>query len=383
MRGIKIKFLAVLAVIVAVAISGYTFYKFYSANLKGAVPAITPIVDKPAIIKEAKDETNLGLTIPKGYKISYFAENLGKPRDLEFDPNGTLLVSVPSQGRVIALPDGKAVTVIDGLFSPHGITFKNGKLYVAEQNAVDIFDYDTKNYKATNKRKIIDLPAGGEHTTRSIIFNKSGKLLISIGSTCNICVEANDKRAAISQANDDGSDFKLFATGLRNSVFMTTNPKTGEIWATDMGRDYLGDDTPYDEVNIIREGQMYGWPFCYNNQIIDQQMNKGGSTFNCQSSIAPHITFQAHSAPLGLAFYNGDLLVSFHGSWNRSVPTGYKVVKVTLDQNGKPTRQEDFVTGWLKGGVAKGRPVDIAIDKSGKIFISDDKLGVIYLVEKQ
>lgn len=378
----KLRILALAALVVAITVSGYSLYAFYKSNVKGVVPAIAPI-NQATTIKEAKDETNLGLSVPNGYKISFFAENLGGPRDLEFDPNGTLLASIPSQGKIVALPEGTEKTVADGLFKPHGIAFKNGKLYVAEENAVDVFDYDTKNFKATNKRKIIDLPPGGEHTTRSIMFTQNGKLLISVGSTCNACVEANNQRATILQANDDGSDLQLFATGLRNSVFMTTNPKTKEIWATDMGRDYLGDDTPYDEVNIIREGGMYGWPYCYNDRVVDGQMNKNGAIFDCSTSIPPYITFQAHSAPLGLAFYKSDLLISFHGSWNRTVPTGYKIVRVTLDPNGNPTGQEDFITGWLKGGIAKGRPVDIAIDKSGKIYVSDDKLGVVYLIEVQ
>lgn len=218
--------------------------------------------------------------------------------------------------------------------------------------------------------------------TRSIIFNSAGKLLISVGSSCNSCIESDQRRAAIYQANPDGSEFKAFATGLRNSVFMAVNPRTKEIWATEMGRDNLGDDTPYEEVNIIREGGMYGWPYCYNNQTVDQSINEGGAKFNCGSSISPHVTFQAHSAPLGLAFFGNELLVSFHGSWNRSVPTGYKIVRVKLDAGGKPTTQEDFITGWLSGGTAKGRPVDILVGKDNKIYVSDDKLGVVYLIEE-
>lgn len=224
-----LKFIAPFALVLAIIVAGVTVFKFYKANLKGVAPAITPIVDKVAAVKEAKDETNLGLTVPKGYKISFFAENLGGPRDLEFDPNGVLLASVPSQGKVFAFPGGEKKLVVDGLFKPHGITFKNGKLYVAEENAVDTLDYDGTNFKASNKRKILDLPAGGGHVTRSIIFDREGKLLVSIGSTCNACVEKDERRAAILKVNDDGSGSHLFATGLRNSVFMTMNPNTQEI----------------------------------------------------------------------------------------------------------------------------------------------------------
>ena len=247
----------------------------------GAAPAIAPI-NQAAIVREAKDETNLGLIIEPGYKISIFADKLGSPRDLEFDPNGVVVVSIPSQGKVVALPGGQPKTVVEGLNYPHGIAFKNNKLYVAETSAVWVFDYDPQDYKATNKRKIIDLPSGGGHVTRSILI-KDDKIYVSIGSSCNACVEADSRRAAIWVANLDGSDFKPFATGLRNSVFMTTDPKTGEIWATDMGQDNLGDDTPFDEVNIIREGNFYGWPYCYDNQVADQQMNKNGGRFDCSN----------------------------------------------------------------------------------------------------
>ena len=184
-------------------------------------------------------------------------------------------------------------------------------------------------------------------------------------------MESDTRRAAIWWANLDGSDFKPYATGLRNSVFMTLNPTTNEIWATEMGRDFLGDDIPPDEVNIIREGKFYGWPFCWGDGNTDKDVNKGGTKFDCAKSVNPQIKLQAHSAPLGLAFLGSDLLVSYHGSWNRSAPTGYKVVRF---RNGV---QEDFITGWIKGKEVLGRPVDILV-KGNEIYISDDKAGLVY-----
>lgn len=376
-----------LIVFIIVAIStAYVVYTYYAQVYRALAPAVAPADKK--LISDSRDDTNLGLSLEPGYRISIFADKLEGPRDLIQDQNGTILVSLPTQGKVIALPNSAQVTVVDGLNYPHGLAFDNdGKLYIAEGDQVSSYDYDKATYKVSNKKKIVDLPTGGNHVTRSIHFSPSGKLLISIGSSCNSCIEKDQRRASILSVNKDGSGLATVATGLRNSVFMTTNPVTKEVWATDMGRDNLGDNIPFDEVNVIKEGQMYGWPFCYNNQEIDQEMNKGGLKFDCKKSQNPKVTFQAHSAPLGLAFYpnregsGNDLLVSFHGSWNRSIPTGYKVVRVTLDSKGNPTEQEDFITGWLKGDTAVGRPVDILVDKGNKIYISDDKGGAIYLVE--
>lgn len=323
-----------------------------------------------------ENKTSLPLKIPDAYTLSIYAANLTDPRDLIFDPNGTIMVSLTSAGKVVAVNGNRQYVVAEGLDKPHGLAFNGNKLYIAETNQVAIYDYDPVNYKASNKKKIIDLPGNGEHFTRSLLVT-AGKLYVSIGSDCNACTESDSRRAAIWQANLDGSNFRLYSKGLRNSVFMEVNPMNGEIWATNMGRDFLGDNLPPDTINIIRDGADYGWPYCYGNKVTDSQTNSGNSKFDCSKMEAPKIEIQAHSAPLGLAFLGSDLLVAYHGSWNRSVPTGYKVVKF---HNGV---QEDFITGWLQpNGDVLGRPVDILVKGNGnEIFISDDKAGVIYLLK--
>jgi len=192
--------------------------------------------------------------------------------------------------------------------------------------------------------------------------------------------------------NKDGSDFREFASGLRNSVFLASHPQTEKIWATEMGRDLLGDDIPPEEINILEEGKNYGWPYCYSQNVHDDNFD-AQKTVNCTGKTPPHIEIQAHSAPLGLAFvpedsnwpeeYKNNLLVSYHGSWNRSVPTGYKIVRYKLDEAGNIlVAQEDFITGWLQGSTgaaALGRPVDIVFHE-GVMYVSDDKAGVIYKV---
>ena len=223
------------------------------------------------------------------------------------------------------------------------------------------------------------------------------KLLISIGSTCNVCSEQDERRATILSSVADGSDVERFAVGLRNSVFMTTHPETGEVFATEMGRDLLGDDLPPDEINIIKKGKNYGWPTCYGKNIHDTKFDK--NVYIRAPCSAPFeepsfIDIPAHSSPLGLSFvpeegwpaqYKNNLLVAYHGSWNRSVPTGYKIVRFNLDDEGNlPTNRpaaHDFITGWFTDdGRVIGRPVDILVEPGGIMYISDDRAGVIYRV---
>ncbi len=213
--------------------------------------------------------------------------------------------------------------------------------------------------------------------------------MIAVGSDCDVCVEKDWRYAKILVAEPDGSSLKTFAAGLRNSVFLTSHPVTGHIWATEMGRDYLGDDLPPDEINLILEGQDYGWPYCYGKRVHDDKFDPEGEKRDfCKETVPSYIDIPAHSAPLGLAFFPEEwpkefryhLLVALHGSWNRSTPTGYKVVRYKLDEAGNVLGEEDFITGWLTPHGALGRPVDILITDDGVIFISDDKAGVIYRV---
>lgn len=377
--------------------------RFIFVNFRGAGPALKPASGEITAAPESPspggqerpvNSTGLPLRIPSGFSISVFARNLDNPRVMTWSPQGDLLVSIPSQGRVVLLADrdtdgisdGETV-VASGLNRPHGVAFANGKLYIAETNGVAVYDYNPTSKKATGKKDIIDLPSGGNHFSRTIGFGPEGRLYITIGSSCNVCLEKDSRRAAMLVANADGTNLKEFARGLRNSVFFTWHPKTKAIWATDMGRDLLGDNTPPEEVNIIEEGGDYGWPYCYGDRVHDAAFDtSGGAKARCEKSRPPQILFQAHSAPLGLAFipdswpeeYRGDLLVSYHGSWNRSQPTGYKVVRFDLDAEGKSRGESDFLSGWLTGGDASGRPVDLLFDAEGNLFVSDDKAGVIY-----
>src|SRR5450755_2752462 len=367
-----------------------------------AVFFLMALLAQPHVASAEKTRFDLAqLKASPGFHISVFADNVDGPRMMIFSPGGTLLVSESGEGKVVALPDSKhagkaerTATVLSGLNEPHGLAFYEGKLYVAENDKVRRYDWDEANLRASNPKTLTELPTGGGHSTRSIVFH-GGKMYVSAGSSCNVCIEKDSRRAAVMEFNPDGSGQKIFAKGLRNAVGLSVNPKTDTIWATVNGRDWLGDDLPPEViVDLGQAGGDFGWPYCYGDRVPDPNFTKPGDN-RCQSVIAPKVQMQAHSAPLGLAFYEGsqfpaeyrnNIFVAFHGSWNRSVPTGYKVVRVKLDDKGQPQGgAQDFITGWLAPGETKkgrwmGRPVGIAFDSAGAMFVSDDAGGVIYRV---
>ncbi|MHB8790128.1 MAG: PQQ-dependent sugar dehydrogenase [Desulfobulbaceae bacterium] len=367
--------------------------------MPGIAPAMSINTKEVATVLAAK---RLPFFHPPEFELSLFAEGLGGPRVIAFDPAGTMLVSIPAAGLVAALPDdddnGRAdriIHVAEGLKRPHGLAFrckeKECRLYIAETDRVSVFDYDQTNREAHNGRKLVELPGEGGHSTRTILFLPpplQDSLLIAIGSSCNVCEESDWRRAAILLAEGEGGNLRPFARGLRNAVFMRLHPESGEVWATEMGRDFLGDDLPPDEINIIRDGHDYGWPYCYGRNQPDHEFTGSAEDPSCRSQTPSHIDIQAHAAPLGLDFfpsegwpekYQGSLLVAFHGSWNRSMPIGYKVTLFRLAPGGEYIGQEDFITGWLTDkNTSLGRPVDIRILPGGVLYISDDKAGVIY-----
>lgn len=379
-------------------------------NLQGAGPAFR---SPPRELKVAETPTGGGvppsvdpsstdLHLPPGFHISIFASHLPGARVLAVDPKGTLLVSLTRQGKVVALPDkngdgqaDKEVTVLFGLNHPHGLAFgpeERPRLYVAETDQVAAYDYDPEQLKATNKHKIVDLPPGDRHFTRTLLFlppPQEHRLLISVGSKCNVCEEKDWRYAKILALDIKNGGLTTFASGLRNSVFMVLHPLSKHIWATEMGRDYLGDNLPPDEINLIMEGANYGWPWCYGKRVHDDKFDPSGTHREfCKETMPSFIDIPAHSSPLGLAFFPKEwpqefrynLLVAYHGSWNRTEPTGFKVVRYKLDPAGNPHDVEDFITGWLTPHGALGRPVDILIKDNRSIFISDDKAGVVYRV---
>ncbi len=333
------------------------------------------------------------LTLPKGFRISVFADGLDGVRMMALSPKGDLTVTQSRSGRVLILPDqnqdGKADRVLvfaKDLDRPHGLAWRDGELYVAETGAVvRLRDADGDGIAETRHMVTSDLPAGGMHWTRTLGFGPDGNMFVSAGSSCNACTEEDRRRASLMRFKPDGTDLTLFARGLRNSVGFAWHPVTGELWATDNGRDRLGNDVPPDELNRITFGGHYGWPYCYGDRHADPSFKEAEF---CARSVPMTLGFQAHSAALGMAFYTGeqfpaeyrnDAFVAFHGSWDRQPPTGYKVVRVRF-KDGKPTGYEDFATGWLRGGKGWGRPVDVLVAPDGALFVTDDGGGRIYRI---
>lgn len=328
--------------------------------------------------------------LPEGFHISIYAAGLDGARFMTVGPEGDIYLSEMGAGRVVVLPDrdGDGVadgvhTYAEGLDRPHGLAFYNGSLYAAETGRVLRLPDTDGDLRADRLEVVIpDLPKGGGHITRTIGFGPEGMLYVSVGSSCNVC-EDDPRRAAILRFTPDGKSEEPYARGLRNAVGFLWRPGTGELWATDNGRDMLGDDIPPDEVNVVAQGRHYGWPHCYGDRVADPAFDRPGF---CSGTEPPVVKIQAHSAPLGLRFYTGikfpeeyrgDLFVALHGSWNRRVPTGYKVVRIRLND---PPTVEDFATGWLVGEKAWGRPVDILVGRDGALYVSDDYAGAVYRI---
>ncbi|HET6312461.1 MAG TPA: PQQ-dependent sugar dehydrogenase [Chloroflexia bacterium] len=335
------------------------------------------------------------IVVPDGFEVNIYASGLRGPRLLDVGPDGTLFVAERDAGRVAALPDkdgdGRAdgsVTVADGLSRPNSVFVYSGTLIVGEQGQVSMLRLG-QDYKATERTVLVpDLPSGGIHNSKTAVVGSDGRLYVAMGSTCNVCDESDERRAAVSVYGLDGAGGTVFAKGLRNAVGLALNPWTGEVWASNNGRDLMGDDLPPETVYALKEGGDYGWPRCYAGDIPDPDFGKSGDA--CAGVEAPVVRMAAHMAPLGIAFYKGgnfpapyndSLYIALHGSWNSSSKVGYKVMRVPLSEGRVAGDAVDFATGFLSTeDVVTGRPAGVAVGTDGSLFISDDKSGFIYKV---
>lgn len=332
------------------------------------------------------------LYVPPGFSVNLFRDGLDGVRFLALGPGGAVYATLSGPGKIVRLVDANGggvaesvVTVLSGLADPSGIAFRGDTLYFTQQTTVKRLDPGA----TTPITLVATLPGGGNHTTRTLVFGPDNLMYVAIGSSCNICNDA-PQRAAVMRYNLDGSNPHTFATGLRNSVGLAFNPATGELWANNNDRDNIGNtattaNLPPEHLNIVKDGKWYGWPQCY----LPGKANPEYAGSDCSGVEPPALTMQAHSAPLGLAFYTGttfpaeyrgDAFMTFHGSWNRDVPTGAKVVRVRV-QNGRPVSTEDFITGWqLANGSRWGRPVALLVAADGALLVSDDYAGRIWRV---
>lgn len=356
--------------------------------------------------------------VAKGFKIEVLDDRFFVPRRIAFGPDATaqkydVFISESKANRVsmLRIENGvvtKRTKFVENLNQPYGLAFLNGALYIGNTDAVVKLPYKNGEARTTAKpQTVAALTQGGynQHWTRNLLPARDGsKLFVTVGSSCNTCEEKDSQRAAISVMNPDGSDKRVYASGMRNPVGLALRPGTDELWTVVNERDNLGDDVPPDYLTLVKEGAFYGWPYAYtdiNGKVHPDPTFGDKNPAKVEQTTAPTWPVQAHSAALGVAFYpqfgaggtkgpfalfpkeyEGDAFLAFHGSWNRSKKTGYKIVRVHFE-GGKPIKMTDFVTGFLDNGDEIGRPVDVQIAPDGSMLFSDDGMGRIWRVTRQ
>jgi glucose/arabinose dehydrogenase len=391
----------------------------------------------PEAWRGAPFDRERSLFVPKGFQVSVVAR-IPKARFMAVAPNGDILVSQPSEGKVKLIRGSSVTDFATGLNQPHDMVFHNlGSktfVYIAETNRVIRYLYSDGDLSGKNLEVVIkDLPSaslpelGGRygHALKNIAIDNKDRLFVSIGSSCNVCMGdtvANPVRGSIYVYDADGTNPRLYARGIRNAEGLDFVPGTFELWvvinnrdnapypyqkdfdgdgASDYGKvmQSFVDNYPIEPFTKVREGGDYGWPFCNSNNQAgvdnmpfdrDMDMNQDGSKRNCSKIDRVSKGIQAHSAPLGLSFlgdssfpmpYRAGAVSALHGSWNRASKTGYKVIFFPW-KDGQPGAEQDLVTGFLDAGQVWGRPVDVVPDNKGGLLISDDYSGTVYRLSK-
>ena len=359
---------------------------------------------RPARV-EATPERMAQLKVPAGFVVAPFATGLKNARILAVAPDGGVYVSRRDQGDVLLLRDTDGDGKADGeprnvAHRPgmHGLAIHDGKLYMATVKEIFVADLQPDGALGEARMLVGDLPDGGQHPNRTMMFGPDGMLYVSVGSTCNACNETNPEHATMLRVSPDGKSRTIFASGLRNTIGFGWHPKTGEFWGADHGIDNLGDDVQPEEFNKLEKGKLYGWPHAWGDGKLNPSAAPppGGLTREQWAKISTPMVlgYTAHAAPMQMAFhpgggvlgaqYEGDAFIAMRGSWNRVPASGYEVVRVDFD-GGKPQRIEPFLTGFLLDGGQRhfGRPVGVAIANDGALLVGDDVNGVIYRVARE
>lgn len=336
------------------------------------------------------------ITLPPNFTLSVYAKEVENARQLALGARGTVFVGSQA-GNVYAVVDrdqdhqaDAVVTIAEGLYRPNGVAFRDGALYVAEINRILRFDQIEERLENPPQPVVVtdSLPRDRWHGWKFIAFGPDGMLYVPVGAPCNTCVKDDERYASILQMKPDGSNLKVFARGIRNTVGFDWHPGTKEIWFTDNGRDMLGDDIPPDELNRAPQaGMHFGFPYCHAGDIPDPEF---GSQRKCNEFTSPAQKLGPHVAAIGMRFYTGtmfpeeyrkQIFIAEHGSWNRSEPLGYRIMLVRLDESGThAVKYETFAEGWLRNGRAWGRPADVLVMPDGALLVSDDSANMIYRI---
>lgn len=335
------------------------------------------------------------IKLPPGFEIGVYAGNVPNARAMTLSPSGTLFVGSMGEGKVYAIldrdKDNKAdeiITIAQGLNMPVGVAFRDGALYVSAVSRVLRYDSIEARLKNPPAPVVVSegFPSDRHHGWKFIRFGPDGWLYVPVGAPCNICERDDERYASIMRMKSDGSGLEVFARGVRNTVGFDWHPETKELWFTDNGRDWLGDNSPPDELNHApKKGLHFGFPYCHGKNTPDPEF---GTHRKCEEFTPPAMELGPHVASLGMRFYTGtmfpkeyrnQIFIAEHGSWNRSVPIGYRVMLVRLENN-KAVKYEVLAEGWLQGGRAWGRPVDVLVMPDGALLVSDDHAGAIYRI---
>ena len=345
------------------------------------------------------------ITLPAGFIIEIYANNIKSPRQMAQSDAGIVYVGSKSGDSIYALIDSNndnyaeaRVLVASGLSNPTGVAFKDGSLFFSEVSKIwmikNIDNYvETSDYKTLPKKTLITdkLPSDTWHGWKWLGFGPDGYLYVPVGAPCNICLKPlqDDSRfASIHRVLQDGN-LETVASGIRNTVGFDWHPTTEKLYFSDNGRDWLGDDSPSCELNVINEeGEFFGYPYKHATNVIDPEYGKLIPGLEKEFT-DPILELGAHVAPTGIAFYDknnfplsykNNLFITLHGSWNRSKKVGYKVISVSFDDNGNYLTHQDFATGWLKEGKVSGRPSAPFVKNDGSLLIADDKHNAIYRI---
>jgi glucose/arabinose dehydrogenase len=335
------------------------------------------------------------IKLPPGFSIAVYAAKVPNARQMALGPPGVVFVGSRAEGKVYALVDragqhraDEVHVLASQLNMPSGIAYRDGALYVAAVDRILRFRDVARNLARPPAPDVVSeaYPSDGHHGWKFIAFGPDGRLYVPVGAPCNVCDPPGPLHATITRIDLAGGAPEVVARGVRNTVGFDFHPATGELWFTDNGRDWMGDDQPPDELNrLSRAGEHFGFPFCHGTALPDPEYNRGRA---CGEFTPPVQELGPHVASIGMRFYTGrmfpekyrgGIFIAEHGSWNRSTPIGYRVTFVRLEGN-RAVAYEPFAEGWLKGSAASGRPADVLVMPDGALLVSDDKDGRVYRI---